>query len=116
MCVRVGVNVCERVYALYSAYVRVQQCYQCLFQTHTHAQILTCAYTCQALQMHLGTVLPTASRVVRTGTQAADCSELGRKCMYQPAARHLSSADAYLSRHVAIAEGLTTIMKEGGDA
>jgi len=66
--------------------------------------------------MHLGTVLPTASRVVRTGTQAADCSELGRKCMYQPAARHLSSADAYLSRHVAIAEGLTTIMKEGGDA
>jgi len=66
--------------------------------------------------MRLGTVLPTASRVVRTGTQAADCSVLGRNCMNQPDARHPSSADAYVSRHVASAEGLSTIMKEGGYA
>jgi len=72
---------------------------------HTHAQIHTCAYTCQALQMRLRTVLSTASRVVRTGAQAA-----------QPDARHPSSADAYLSGHVASAEGLTTIVKEGGYA
>ena len=113
ICVHVCVNVCERVY---SAYVSVQQLYLCLYQTHTRAQIRTRAHTCQALLMHLGTVLPTASRSVCTGTQAADCSVLGRTCMYQPAARHPSGVDAHLSRYLASAEGLTTIQKKGGDA
>ena len=42
--VRVAVKVCDRVYALYSASVRVQQFYLCLFQTHTCANTHVCIY------------------------------------------------------------------------
>ena len=103
MCVHVCVNVCERVYIWYSAYVRVKQFYLCLYPTHKRAQIRTREHTCQALLMHLGTVLPTASRAVCTGTQAANCSVLGQTCIYQPAARHPSGVDAHLSTHLASA-------------
>jgi len=61
--VRVGVKVCDRVYALYSASVRVQQFYLCLFQTHT------CANT------HVLIYLPGAADA--SGDRAANSKQSG---------------------------------------